>query len=58
MDVSLIYIVIALIFGLIGISMADKRHRSKFGGFCLGTFLSLFGLIILAFMGDKNKKKD
>lgn len=44
---------VALIFGLIGMSMAKKRHRSPAAGFALGFFLSFIGLIIVAIMGTK-----
>ncbi len=49
----LICVVVALILGIIGSSMAEKRNRSTVGGFALGFLLGLIGLAIIALMGDK-----
>ena len=46
-------IVIWLIVGIIGAGMAERRGRSRIGGFALGFLLSLVGLAIIAVMGDK-----
>lgn len=47
------WIVVWLITGIIGASMAERRGRSTIGGFALGFLLSLVGLAIIALMGQK-----
>ncbi len=44
--------VVWVVLGVIGMSMAEKRNRSKTGGFFLGFFLGLIGLCIIALMGN------
>ena len=50
-------ILLWVIFGIIGASMADKRNRSAAGGFVLGLFLGVIGLAIIAIMGTKETFK-
>ena len=45
-------LIIWLITGIIGASMAENRNRSPIGGFALGFLLSLVGLAIIALMGE------
>lgn len=42
-----------LITGIIGAVMSEKRGRSTVGGFCLGFFLGLIGIAIIALVGEK-----
>ena len=49
-------LLIFIIMGIIGVSMAESRNRNRFGGFALGFFLGLIGLAIIALLGEKNGK--
>lgn len=48
-----LYLIVWLITGIIGATMAERRGRSTIGGFALGFLLSLVGLAIIAMMGQK-----
>lgn len=48
-----IFLIFGLLWGTIGACMAEKRNRSRFGGFALGLLLGLIGLAIIALMGRK-----
>jgi hypothetical protein len=45
-------VIIWIICAFIGMSMADKRGRSKGAGFALGLLLGLIGLAVIALLGN------
>lgn len=53
MDINILMVIIWFVMAFIGMSMADKRGRSKVLGFFLGFILGLIGIIIIAIMGEK-----
>lgn len=54
--VQLVSLLIFIIMGIIGVSMAEKRNRNRFGGFALGFCLGIIGLAIIALVGEKHGK--
>lgn len=54
---TLLSLAVFLIMGIIGTLMSEKRDRSKVGGFCLGFFLGLIGIAIIAIAGKKKPKE-
>ena len=52
--VQLVSLLIFIIMGIIGVSMAEKRNRNRFGGFALGFCLGIIGLAIIALVGEKH----
>lgn len=48
-----VFLFFGLLWGTIGAGMAERRNRSRFGGFALGFLLGLVGLAIIALMGKR-----
>ena len=62
-ELTLGYIVYAIVCGLIAVFMAKRKNRSPGLWFILGGLLGIFGLIILGFLDDggirwSTKRKD
>lgn len=49
-----LWLIVWVICGLIGMSMADKRNRGKGAGFAIGFLLGLVGLAVIALLGKKD----
>lgn len=41
---------VMIVFGCIGAAMATNKRSSGIGGFCLGAFLGVIGLVIIAML--------
>lgn len=54
----LVALIIRTTFGLISMTVAGSKGRSKFGWFVGGFLLGLIGLIIVLCLGDVEKKKE
>jgi hypothetical protein len=52
----LVLLIFGMIFGAIGASMATKRHRNELAWGLICLLFGIFGIFILALLGDQESR--
>jgi hypothetical protein len=57
MEFFIVLVAIYVLFGAVGMKMAEKRGRSKLTGFVCGFFFGIIAFIVYGLLGETEEKK-